>query len=296
MEKRRFGSTDMHVSVLGFGGAEIGFEGAGQATTTKLLNAALDAGLNIIDTAECYIDSETLIGNAVAHRRDEFYLFTKCGHNAGFDEADWDIAMLEKSIDRSLRELKTDRVDLIQLHSCSEELLRRGEVIDVLTRARDAGKTRYVGYSGDGAAAEYAVATGAFDALQTSCNIMDQEAIDGAIPAAANRGMGIIAKRPIANAVWRHGMKPPNAYHHEYYERLQKLKYPFLTKTSGVATALRFTLMIAGVDVAIVGTTNPERWAANAALAAQGPLDAETYAAIRARWHAVAGSDWTGQT
>src|SRR3984885_13876089 len=80
MEQRKFGKTDMTVSVLGFGGAEIGFEGASDDTVERLLGDALDAGLNVIDTAECYMDSEEKIGKAVAHRRGDFHLFTKCGH------------------------------------------------------------------------------------------------------------------------------------------------------------------------------------------------------------------------
>jgi aryl-alcohol dehydrogenase-like predicted oxidoreductase len=72
MEKRQLGSTDMHVSVLSFGGAEIGYEGATSETVEKLLNSALDAGLNLVDTAECYETSEELIGQTVSHRRDEF--------------------------------------------------------------------------------------------------------------------------------------------------------------------------------------------------------------------------------
>ena len=65
MERRRLGKTDMDVSVLGFGGSEIGYERASSATVKKLLNQALDAGLNVIDTAECYVTSEELIGTAV---------------------------------------------------------------------------------------------------------------------------------------------------------------------------------------------------------------------------------------
>src|SRR2546425_3372973 len=102
MEHRQFGRTGMDVSVLGFGGSEIGFEGATPETVSKLLNAALDAGLNVIDTAECYKNSEELIGQAVSHRRSDYYLFSKCGHNSGFKEEDWDPAMLEKTIDRGL--------------------------------------------------------------------------------------------------------------------------------------------------------------------------------------------------
>src|SRR5436190_17704355 len=78
LERRKFGKTDMKVAVLGFGGAEIGFEKTDKATVTKLLNAALDAGLNVVDTAECYLDSEIAIGETIGARRKEFHLFTKC--------------------------------------------------------------------------------------------------------------------------------------------------------------------------------------------------------------------------
>lgn len=76
MEKRKFGKTDLEVSILGFGGAEIGNEHAEQNAVTELLNEALDAGLNTIDTAAAYLASEQMIGKAVAHRRKEFYLFS----------------------------------------------------------------------------------------------------------------------------------------------------------------------------------------------------------------------------
>src|SRR5881275_145818 len=108
MEKRALGKTGLEVTVLGFGGAEIGFERAEPGSVAQLLNGALDAGLNVIDTAECYVDSEEMIGRAVGHRRSEYYLFTKCGHAAGFDLPDWDTRLLEQSIDRSLTRLRTD--------------------------------------------------------------------------------------------------------------------------------------------------------------------------------------------
>jgi hypothetical protein len=210
MEKRTLGKTGMDVTVLGFGGAEIGFQGVPLATAGKLLNGALDAGLNVIDTAECYINSEELIGQTVAGRRNQFFLFTKCGHDKDGDH--WNPQKMALQVDRSLQRLKTDRLDLLQLHSCTEEQLRQGDVIDVVKRARDAGKTRFIGYSGDGRAALYAVESGAFDTLQISVNIADQEGIELAIPAARAKGMGIIAKRPIANAVWKHASKP-DPYH-----------------------------------------------------------------------------------
>lgn len=299
METRAFGRTDMKVSALGHGGSEIGFREVPPQTVATLLNAALDAGLNVIDTAECYEQSEELIGGAVSHRRDDFYLFTKCGHPEGMaGDANWSKASLLGSIERSLKRLRTDRLDLIQLHSCDEEVLRRGEAIEALETAREKGYARYIGYSGDGSAALYAVECGRFDSLQTSVSIADQEAIDLTLPRAAEAGLGVIVKRPIANAAWIHADRPENSYIHTYWERLGKLRYDFLAADpkAAFATALRFTLWSPAVSTAIVGTTRPGRFAENAAHVAAGPLPAEEYEAIRARWREVADEEWTGET
>ncbi len=290
------GKTGLEVSVLGFGGAEIGFEGASDADVERLLGSALDAGLNTIDTAECYMDSEEKIGRAISHRRGEFHLFTKCGHASGFDAPDWDPAMLAETIDRSLQRLHVEHVDLVQLHSCSEELLRQGDVVSVLQKARDAGKTRFIGYSGDSQAALYAIECGAFDTLQTSVNIADQECLTLTLPRAVAANMGVIAKRPIANVAWKSGAEPPaNGYHQTYWERLGRLDYDFLKSDDAVATALRFTLSQPGVDTAIVGTTKPDRWQSNARLLDAGPLPPSQIDAIRARWQAVSEAVWVGQ-
>ena len=299
MEKRQFGKTDMQVSVLGFGGSEIGYEGAPASTVEELLNSALDAGLNVIDTAECYEGSEELIGQAVSHRRSEYHLFTKCGHPRGVGTEDWSAGSLLESIERSLRRLKTDCVDLIQLHSCSEAVLRKGEAIAALQTARDRGHTRYIGYSGDSVAAKYAVECGAFDSLQTSINIADQEALELTVPIARERNLGVIAKRPIANAAWRSGHKPIDSYQHTYWERLRKLNYSFINSSDlerSVAHALRFTLSVPGVQVAIVGTTKPQRWQENAQMLAAGKLPESDYNAIRDRWEELAPATWIGQT
>jgi aryl-alcohol dehydrogenase-like predicted oxidoreductase len=297
MEQRQFGKTDMRVSVLGFGGAEIGFEQAAPDVVARLLGDALDAGLNVIDTAECYVNSEELIGQAVAGRRNEFYLFTKCGHPEGIGREDWRPESILRSIERSLGRLRTDRLDLVQLHSCSLEELRKGDVIAALRQARDRGYTRYIGYSGDGQAARYAVECGAFDTLQTSVSIADQEAIDLTLPLARERQMGVIAKRPIANAVWRYPKRPDNAYHQPYWDRMQKLNHDFVKAgpQQAAAVALRFTLSVPGVHTAIVGTTKPGRWRENAAILETGPLPADQFQAIRARWRQVADASWVGQ-
>ncbi|HET7341010.1 MAG TPA: aldo/keto reductase [Methylomirabilota bacterium] len=297
MERRTLGRTGLSVGVLGFGGSEIGFERAEAATVRRLLDEALDAGLDVIDTAECYGDSESLVGQAVAGRRRDYHLFTKCGHYEGSGRDDWRPASLEKSIARSLERLRTDHVDLLQLHSCSEDELRRGDVIDVLERARARGQARFLGYSGDGPAARLAIECGRFDVLQTSVSIADQEALALTLPAAQARGLGVIAKRPIANAAWRTGAQPASAYHHAYWDRLQRLDYGFLRRSppEAIGVALRFTASAPGVHTLIVGTTRPGRWRENAALLAAGPLPAAEYDAIRARWSAVAEPSWVGQ-
>ena len=246
----------MVVSVLGFGGAEIGFEGATQQEVNDLLNSALDAGLNVIDTATGYVNSEEMIGKAVFGRRDNYFLFSKCGWSGDTGEDSWK----QESI-------------------------------------RDKGYTRYIGYSGDGVAAKYAIGTGAFDTLQTSINIADQQVLQENLPMARERGMGVIAKRPIANAAWKTGKKPENAYHHEYWERLQKLQYGFLDGNldDAVSIALRFTLSQPGVHTAIVGTKKPGRWKHNAALLESGPLPEAEIDTIRAQWDEIAEASWVGQ-
>jgi aryl-alcohol dehydrogenase-like predicted oxidoreductase len=296
MEKRRLGKTDIDVSVLGFGSAAI--TNSQDENIGRVLNGALDAGINVIDTAECYAGSEESIGNAISKRRDEFFLFTKCGHPRGIGSEDWSAGSISESIERSLRRLQTDRIDLIQLHGCSEAVLKKGEAISALEKARDRGWVRYLGYSGDGHPARFAVKCDAFDALQTSINIADQEAITHIAPLARERNIGLIVKRPLANFAWKTGHKPINSYHHEYYERLRKLNFDFLRNGSAeesIAIALGFVLSVPGVHTAIVGTTKPERSQENARLLESIPLRQNEYIAIRERWDVIAPKTWLGQ-
>jgi len=289
----------MRVSVLGFGGSEIGFEDVEQSQVNKLLNSALDGGLNVIDTGECYLNSEEKIGAAVSHRRNDYYLFSKMGHGfPGSTDPDWSPKLLRASIEHSLKALRTDRLDLLQLHTCSLEMLKEGAVIEILQESRAAGKTRYIGYSGDREEAAWAADAGVFDSIQTSINVAEQQVLGLALPKAHAAGIGVIAKRPVANVAWRWGaVAPTNSYHQAYWERLQVLDYDFLKLPSdeAVAFALRFTLSQPGVTCAIVGSGKPERFAQNAAAAALGPLKPTEVKQILERWNAVAKPDWFGQ-
>lgn len=299
MERRLLGRTGMAVTVLGFGGSEIGFGTATDREVEDLLNGALDSGLNVIDTGECYRGSESKIGRYVGHRRSEFFLFTKLGHKfeGGPDLPDWSPELLALSVDNSLNQLRTDRIDLLQVHSCDAAQLQTSGVLDVIQKAKADGKARFLGYSGDGQDAVAALGTGLFDVLQCSSSIADQESIDLLFPLVRTLGIGLIAKRPIANAAWQNGDLPPTSnYAKPYWERLQMLRYEFMLEPDPVTaeTALRFTLSHPEVSTMIVGTQKPGRWQENAAVVAKGPLPPDEIAMIRARWREVATPDWVG--
>jgi aryl-alcohol dehydrogenase-like predicted oxidoreductase len=267
METRQLGDTGLQVSRLGVGLSEISSLSRDEVdTVAQVLNAALDSGINFLDTAACYGNSEELVGRAVAERRDEFVLSTKAGHVAGdYAGRAWTAETVRDSIERSLRRLQTDHLDVVHLHSCGVDVLQRGDVIRALQDAKQAGKTRFIGYSGDNESAVWAVESDLFDTLQTSYNLVDQRARLQLLPRAEEKGMGIIAKRPIANAAWG-AEKRPSAYAAEYYRRAQ------IMAESGpipgapddpIVLALGFTLAHEGIDTAIVGTRNPEHMRSN---------------------------------
>jgi len=295
MERRTLGRTGLQVSRLGVGLAEIGFQLtlADQAQASEVLNAALDGGINFLDTAACYGVSEELIGRAVAHRRQEYVLATKCGHVAGgYEGQEWTAQTIEDSIDRSLTRLQTDYLDLVQLHSCGVDVLERGEVIQALLDAREAGKTRFVGYSGDNEAARWAVESGLFDTLQTSFNLVDQRARTDLFPQVKAGGMGVIAKRPIANGAWG-ASKSPSDYAAEYFRRAREMAA--LGPIPGapedrILLALGFTFAHDGVDTIIVGTHNPRHMQANLQWVKTSlPIAAEAVEELHRRFEQLGG-------
>jgi aryl-alcohol dehydrogenase-like predicted oxidoreductase len=297
METKRLGNTDLSVSRLGVGLAEIGGLNFGEVdSAAQVLNLALDSGINFLDTAACYGNSEELVGRAVAARRDEFVLSTKAGHAAGdYDGPSWTAETVRVSIERSLRRLRTDHLDIVHLHSCSVAVLERGDVIQVLQDAKQAGKTRYIGYSGDNEAAVWAVESGLFDTLQTSFNLVDQQARTRLFARAEERGMGLIAKRPIANAAWG-AEASPSGYAAEYYRRAQAMarEGPIPgAPDDPILLALGFVLAHEAVDTAIVGTSDPEHMEANIRLIEEElPIAGEVVEELHRRFDEL-GEGWS---
>ena len=274
MQKVQFGSTGFETSRLGVGLSEIGsFELSDQAQATNVLNTALDNGINFLDTSACYGISEELVGNGVSQRRDDYFLATKAGHVArGYEGEAWTFQTVVDSIDRSLRLLQTDHVDVVQLHSCDIDVLEKGDAIRALQEAQQAGKTSFIGYSGDNESAHWAVDSGLFATLQTSYNLVEQRArTTGLLEKAIAKGMGTIIKRPIAGGVW--GKSRPDAadqtannYNTPYLERAKSVRTlgPIENEPDdAILTSLGYTLSDPNANVAIVGTTNPPHMATN---------------------------------
>ena len=274
MQKVQFGSTGFETSRLGVGLSEIGsFELSDQAQATNVLNTALDNGINFLDTSACYGISEELVGNGVSQRRDDYFLATKAGHIArGYEGEAWTFQTVVDSIDRSLRLLQTDHVDVVQLHSCDIDVLEKGDAIRALQEAQQAGKTRFIGYSGDNESAHWAVDSGLFATLQTSYNLVEQRArTTGLLEKAIAKGMGTIIKRPIAGGVW--GKSRPDAadqtasnYNTPYLERAKSVRTlgPIENEPDdAILTSLGYTLSDPNANVSIVGTTNPSHMATN---------------------------------
>lgn len=207
MEKRRFGKTGLKTSILGFGGfhlIEIPFVEA-----EYLLNTYLDAGGNYIETAASYGDgeSEIKIGRAVSGRRQEFILTSKTGERtkAGFTA----------SLDRSLKNLNTDHLDVILMHGVGsveelETILGPAGAMEGFAEAKKAGKVSFVGISmhGDPYVLIEALQRHPFDAVMSTINYYDRfnfpDIEDTLLPLANNKETAVILMKPIADGLlWK---------------------------------------------------------------------------------------------
>jgi hypothetical protein len=281
----------MDVSWLGFGAARISTETGSPAQAETLLNALLDCGVNYIDTAECYGDSEETLGKYISHRRDEYWLTTKCGHVAGdMTASEWTADAVTQGIDQSLRRLQTDYLDLVHIHTCTIEVLRQGDVVQALQEAQQAGKTRHIGFSGDNKLALEAIGMGIFATLITSFNVLDQNGLNEVLPAAEAAGMGIIAKRPIANAAFNRAASPYD-YADAYWERARHFTVPEGAPEDGAALALRFCRSFDYIDTAIVGIDSTDQLEANIKTLEDGPLPTAVLASLQSQFQEH-GQDW----
>lgn len=270
MRTRPLGATGLAVSELGLGAGPLGGPELDDAAAERLVRGALDLGVTLIDTAPSYGRSEVRIGAALRGLRDRVVLSTKLGYGVP-GIADWTGPCISAGVDAALARLDTTWLDLAHLHSCPRDVLERGEVIEALEAAVRAGKIRVPAYSGDGDALAWAIESGRFGSVQCSVNLADQRALDAALPRAAERGIGVLAKRPLANAAWRDATRPAAPDRAAYWERLRTMQQP----PPGIAPAehvLRFALA-QPVASLLVGTTDLAHLRAAIETAARGPLE-----------------------
>ena len=266
MEKVLLGRTGLEVSRLGIGLSEIG--SSDKETSKQILHTALVNGINFFDTASCYGMSEEFVGENLSNKRNEIVLASKCGHSSRFNPnlPDWTYKGVKKSIDRSLSLLKTDRVDIMQLHSCDVETLERGEVIKALEEAKSDGKILHLGFSGDNDAVIWAAESNKFETMQTSFNLVEQKARYKLFDIVRKINLGLIAKRPIANGAWRANENPnvhsaPSNYAEEYFRRagiIKGLGKINQEPENRILTSMGYVFSFNEIDVGIIGTQNPK--------------------------------------
>ena len=303
---RALGRTGSDVTILGYGAMELRGQPRGPEITDeeagRLLNAVLDGGVNLIDTSPDYGRSEELIGAHVGHRRDEFFLASKCGCPIEFPADvpppyphDYSQRNVRADVEQSLRRLRTDYLDLVQVHmSPSRATLEANRTVEALKELRAEGKIRFIGMSGILPNLPGHIAMDVFDAFQIPYPAVQRDH-ESLITEAADKGAGTLIRGGAARGAaseeknWTVGplTQDPGVGQRNW-------------ETSGIADLLqqagigkhefilRFTLTHPALSTTIVGTANPAHLAANIATAEKGPLPADLYEEAKKRLPAPA--------
>jgi aryl-alcohol dehydrogenase-like predicted oxidoreductase len=224
MKYRILGQTGLRVSVIGIGTWQFGGEWGKDFTpreAAEILNAAKEAGINLIDTAECYGDhlSEALIGQYLANdRREDWVIATKFGHyfHKKFERTkDYTAEGVLKQLDASLKALQTDYIDLYQFHSGDDEAFDNDDLWTMLDKQVQAGKIRHIGLSIAKNDNIYQVRnagkTGA-KAIQIIYNRLDREPEAEVFPSCQAQNLGVLARVPLASGYLTGKYKPGAAF------------------------------------------------------------------------------------
>ncbi|MCJ7749574.1 MAG: aldo/keto reductase, partial [Armatimonadetes bacterium] len=294
MEYRSFGKTGMQVSEIGLGCGPLGIDR--DADYAPLLSRALELGVNFFDSADFYSSyrSEEWLGRILSPRRDEVILATKFGTIPGKGK-DFSVSHMRKSLEESLKRLRTDHIDIYQLHSPPRAILQDDELLAALYAVKDEGKIRFYGISLDGG--EFgidAIEAWKVDSIQIAFNLFHQGPAERFFAEAKGRGVGVIVKSPLDSGMLGGDLEPGrprklddprDRWSEEETKRRQGLfdEVKFLAEGTGRTwseAALQFVLSFGAVSAAIPGTTSVEHLEENAA-AAGGRLSAEELARIQ---------------
>ncbi len=269
------GRTGLEVTRLGFGA------GHRRAMTDEemnaQLNAVLDAGINFIDTANDYGNSEEMIGRYLRHRRREFVLATKCGCHP--DGHTWTRENAFRGLHESLERMRVDYVDLMQLHNPTVAQCEQGELVQALQDMRAQGKVRWIGMSTTLPHLPTYLQWGVFDAYQIPYSALERDHEEW-LTRTAQAGAGAIIRGGVALGKPGVGLGQSDRWQAFADAGLDELKQAGESDTSFV---LRYTLTHPDVHTIIVGTTNPAHLAENVQAIQAGPLSADAYAEAKQR-------------
>jgi aryl-alcohol dehydrogenase-like predicted oxidoreductase len=289
------------VSTLGFGALELRGMVAGigrplqPGQPERILQAVLDAGINYIDVSVDYGEAEEHIGRCIAGRRHEFYLASKGGCPLDVSRFapsertrygtplprlhDYSREHLMAGVDQSLRRMKTDYLDVLQLHfSPAKQVLEHDGTIQTLQDLKQAGKIRFLGVSSILPNLIDHIQMGVFDVFQIPYSALQPEH-ESAIAAAARSGAGIVIRGGVARGEPGAGHGLADVWKVWEQAQLDAL----LEGMSATEFMLRYTITSPDMHTTIVGTLNPVHLQENVAAVLKGPLPATVYAEAKRR-------------
>ena len=266
------GRTGLEVTRLGYGAMELrAMEPSAEVET--VLNAVLDAGINYIDTSNDYGRSEEHIGRYISKRRSEYFLATKCGCIPGGGEHIFTRENLFRALEESLERMRTDYIDVMQLHGGTVEQIEDGGIVEVLKEMRSSGKVRWIGTSTRLPSLPTFLDSGAFDEFQIPYSALERDHED-LITKSAKAGIGTVIRGGVAKGEPGVGRGTADRWEKFGDARLDDLREDGEGRS---VFMLRLTLSHPDIHTIIAGTKNPAHLRENVDAASRGPLPPETY-------------------
>jgi len=290
------GRTGLNVTRLSFGAMEVrgsriwGGRPVTEGQAETILNTVLDEGINFIDTANDYGRSEEFIGKYIAHRRGEYFLATKCGctvvrrdENTDDTPHVWTRDNLFRGLEESLQRMKTDMIDIMQLHNPPVEETEENHLVEALKEMKAQGKVRFIAISTTLPHLPVYLDWGVFDTFQIPYSALERDH-EQWISRSAEAGIGTIIRGGVARGEVGVGLGNEDRWKKFEEAKLDELLDPGESRT---AFLLRFTLSHPHVDTTIIGTLYPEHLQENLAAARKGALQANVYEEAKRRLDGV---------
>lgn len=329
MNKRRLGKTGFELSEISLGTWQVGGKWGSpfsHSNADAILNKAVDMGINFIDTADVYGEgeSEKAVGRLLRSRSESIYVATKCGRKLNpHVDASYQVDVLRKFVEDSLRNMGLETIDLIQLHCPPTETYDRPEIFALFDTLKKEGKIRHLGVSVE--RVEEALKAIEYDnvcSVQIIFNMFRQRPAEDFFARAAKRDVGIIVRLPLASGLLSGKYTAHTSFgkddhrtfnrHGEAFDKgetfsgvdyaqglaaVEEIKKLFPAESSLSALALRWILMFSQVSTVIPGASRPEQLQSNVQAMELPALTEEQMQGIRSIyqdriWPLIANEAW----